>query len=266
MVKEINEITCYLEWLDDFICDEYFSTPFFDKERIVSVAKKDGSFLLASYEGQKLTGIFCLLVLDEEKYIETLFLYSRERRSYEELMDYLSKQYGGYEVWFVYNPMNYVLKTYLSEKKAFFYVEQRYMEYQGGEKEDVLEIVPYCELYQDEYISIHSKDGYWDGEKVLANMDEFYIYLCVRDNRIAGYIDFSIGSNVNEIMDILVLPEYRNMGIGALLLKKAIFINDDNNRLVLTVDVDNLPANHLYEKVGFKELSSNNCITAKVVL
>lgn len=265
MIKKVKEITDYLGWLDAFICDEQLSTPFYDKERILSVAQKESSLLLAAYEEEELTGIFCLLLLDDEKYIETLFLYTRKRRAYEEMMDYLSKHYAGYEIWFVFNPMNEVLKTYLSEKQAFFYEKQRYMEYQCGEKENVSEIIPYSDYYRNAYIGIHSKDGYWDGEKMLANIDEFYICLCIRDNRLVGYIDLSKGSKINEIMDIFVLPEYRNAGIGALLLKKAIFIND-SNRLVLTVDVDNVPANHLYEKIGFEEMSSNNCVTAKVTL
>ena len=66
-------------------------------------------------------------------------------------------------------------------------------------------------------------------------------------------------------MDLWILPEYRNQGIGALLLKKAIFANGDK-RLVLTVDIDNAPAIHLYEKMGFEEIPANNNITAKLVL
>ena len=66
-------------------------------------------------------------------------------------------------------------------------------------------------------------------------------------------------------IDIRVLPEYQNHGIGALLLKKAIYANKEN-RLVLTVDTDNAPANHLYEKLGFEEIPMNNIITAKLDL
>lgn len=265
MIKIENDITEHLGWIDSLCLDASFSTPFCDKARVKAVSKKENHILLCAYAGNLLTGIFCLLVLEEEKYIETVFLYTREKKAYVELMDDLSKRYKGYEMWFVYNPKNYVLQNYLSEKQAFFYMEQRYMEYKGVEKEDVSEVIPYCDLYKNDYIRIHNKEGYWDGEKVLEKIEDFYVYLCIRNQRLVGYIDLSKENDTNEIMDLWILPEYRNQGIGALLLKKAIFINGDK-RLVLTVDIDNAPAIHLYEKMGFEEIPANNNITAKLVL
>lgn len=265
MIKRLNDISECLAWMNELIGDASFSTPFCDKERIMSVSQKDGNLLLGVYEGESLTGVFCLMVLDEERYIETIFLYTREERAYEELLAFLSKEYPGYEMWFVFNPKNPILRAWLSRKNAFFYEEQRYMEYKDAPKEDTCEIVCYDDRYKDEYLRIHSKEGYWDGEKFLERKDEFHIFLCIKDDRPVGYIDLSRGTDTNEIMDIRVLPEYRNRGIGALLLKKAIFVNRDN-RLVLTVDTDNAPANHLYEKLGFRELPMNNIITAKLTL
>lgn len=265
MIQTLHDITEHLAWLDAFICDPRFSSPFCSKERILSLAEKDTSLLLGAYEGQRLTGLFCLMVLDAEKYIETLFLYTESERAYENLLEYLSAACPGYEMWFVYNPKNPVLENFLFKKQAFFYEEQRYMEYNGATPEEPDGIIPYHHAYKEEYIRMHSKDGYWDGGKMLEQQDNFYIFLCVRDNRLIGYIDCSKGTGTNEVMDIRVLPEYRSQGIGALLLRKALFINR-GNRLVLTVDTDNAPANHLYEKLGFQEISMNNLITAKLVL
>lgn len=265
MIRRINDIAEYQAWLTDLVDDPCFSTPFCGRERIAAIAEKEDSLLLAAFEGQRLTGIFCLLVLEAEQYIETLFLYTRTRTAYEDLMAYLSEAYHGYEAWFVFNPKNHILTTYLSEKQAFFYTEQRYMSYQGGEQDDVCEIVPYSDAYRDEYIRLHSRDGYWDGEKVLAGIDGFHVLLCLKDGRPVGYIDLGKGNAVNEIMDLLILPEYRNHGLGALLLRKAIFINR-GHRLILTVDIDNAPANHLYKKLGFVEIPANNAVTAKLVV
>lgn len=265
MIKIVNDINEYLDWIDPLCFDTRFSTPFCDKARVTAVSNKENHRLLCAYDGDRLVGIFCLLVLEEEEYIETVFLYTKEKKAYEDLMDYLSKQYKGYEIWFVYNPKNDVLGNYLSEKQAFFYTEQRYMEYKGVKKADVSEVIPYCDSYKNEYISIHNKEGYWDGEKVLANIEDFYIYLYIQNQHLVGYIDLSKENDTNEIMDLWILPEYRNQGIGGLLLKKAIFANGDK-RLVLTVDIDNAPAIHLYEKMGFEEISANNNITAKFTL
>lgn len=265
MIRKIQNITPFSRWMRDFICDESFSTPFCDENRVLSVSGRADSLLLGAYAGDTLIGIFCLMVLDREKYIETLFLYTKEKRAYEQLLAYLSDTYRGYEMWFVYNPKNPILTAYLSEKQAFFYKEQRYMEYMGAGGEDTDEVIPYCDLYKESYLRIHSEEGYWDGEKTLEKREDFYIFLCIRNNSLVGYIDLSKGNGTSEVMDIRVLPEYRNQGIGGLLLKKTIFMSI-GNPLVLTVDIDNFPAIHLYEKTGFREIPMNNVMTAKLVL
>lgn len=263
MIKTISDINEHFGWLDGYIYDPSFSSPFCDKERIISVSGKVDHVLLGAYKDGQLTGIFCLMVMDDEKTIETIFMYCRDRASYEELMDYLASSYCGYEVWFVFNPKNHILKNSLISRNAFFYTEQRFMEYQGEVLPDTEEIIPYCAAYKDDYIKIHNNDGYWDGEKVLDQIDHFDVFLCIKNNRLVGYMDISKGTDLVEIMDIWTLPEYRNQGIGALLLRKAIsFVS--GKRLILTVDVDNDTANHLYEKMGFREIASNNCVTAKV--
>ena len=264
MIRIINNINEHLKWLDEYLYDTSYSTPFCNEDRIISVSKKDNHILLGSYKDWKLTGIFCLMVSHEEKTMETIFMYSRESTAYEELLEYLSENYIGYEVWFVFNPKNDAVKNCLLNRDAFFYTEQRYMEYQGHNLPDTKEIIPYCKTYKDDYVKIHDSEGYWNGEKVLENISDFDVFLCVRDNKLVGYIDLSKGIDLVEIMDIWILPEYRNQGIGTLLLRKAIsFVG--SKRLILTVDVDNNPANYLYEKIGFKEILSNNCMTARYI-
>ena len=265
MIKRMSDISRHMAWLEDYLHDSAFSSPFCDRERILSVSGKADHVLLGAYQGERLAGIFCLMVLEDEKTIETIFLYCRDREPYEELMAYLSEHYGGYEVWFVFNPQNHVLKSCLSARNAFFYAEQRFMEYRGGTLSDTEEIIPYCAAYREEYIRIHNDEGYWNGEKVLERLDDFDVFLCVRDGRLVGYADLSKGAELVEIMDIWILPEYRNQGIGALLLRKAI-VSVSGKRLILTVDVDNDAANHLYEKLGFREIAWNNCVTARLTV
>lgn len=265
MIRKISNIKEHLKWLAEYLCDTSFSSPFCNEDRMISVSEKDDHILLGAYKEQKLAGIFCLMVSHDEKTIETIFMCSKESTAYEELIGYLSEYYIGYEVWFVFNPKNAAVKNCLIKRNAYFYTEQRYMEYQGHNLPDTKEIVPYCKSFQDEYVKIHDSEGYWNGEKVLENIRDFDVFLCIRDNRLVGYIDLSKGSDLVEIMDIWILPEYRNQGIGTLLLRKAVsFVK--SKRLILTVDVDNDPANHLYEKMGFREILSNNCMTARYML
>ena len=92
MIKIVNDINEYLDWIDSLCFDPCFSTPFCDKARVIAVSNKENHRLICAYDGDRLTGIFCLLILEEEKYIETVFLYTKEKKAYEDLMDYLSEQ------------------------------------------------------------------------------------------------------------------------------------------------------------------------------
>lgn len=264
-IRKMDDLTADPAWIDGFAEDPCFSTPFCGRDRIRALAEKKENLLLGAYEGEKLIGFFCLLALEEEKYLETLFLAAREKRAYDALWAYLRKTRLGHELWVVCNPKNPVLMGFLTEKQAFFYPEQRTMEAPEEETEDPDGVIPYDGRYREEYLRIHSRDGYWDGEKVLEQKDAFHIFLCIREGRLAGYLDVSNESGTNEIMDLRVLPECRNRGIGGLLLRKALFVNR-GHRLILTVDTDNGPANHLYEKLGFREIPGERAITAKMTL
>ncbi|MDR2626840.1 MAG: GNAT family N-acetyltransferase [Dysgonamonadaceae bacterium] len=58
-----------------------------------------------------------------------------------------------------------------------------------------------------------------------------------------------------NIHDIIVLPEYRGKGIGRRLMEVVIRIAEEKkcSRLTLEVRKDNLPAQHLYQTLGFDE-------------
>ena len=58
-----------------------------------------------------------------------------------------------------------------------------------------------------------------------------------------------------NVHDVIILSEYRNMGIGRKMLNHLIDYSKKHNMCKLTLEVrnDNLNAQHLYRDLGFKE-------------
>jgi ribosomal-protein-alanine N-acetyltransferase len=73
---------------------------------------------------------------------------------------------------------------------------------------------------------------------------------------VLGYIGIQFVGEEGEIVNVAVLPEYRNTGIGSALLDYAEHFCEDAGVLILHLEVreGNLPAIHLYEKHGFREV------------
>ena len=83
-----------------------------------------------------------------------------------------------------------------------------------------------------------------EGTKYIILLDDGYpiatcrFYECSTDSVVLGRV--------------VVLPEYRSRGYGEKLLSIAL-INNKTETMSLTVDVDNIPAINLYEKLGYKQ-------------
>lgn len=74
------------------------------------------------------------------------------------------------------------------------------------------------------------------------------------DNKILGYLDYSIMYERAEINYIFVIEEYRSKGIASKLLDY-LFNNNDFKEISLEVNINNTNAIKLYTKYGFKEVS-----------
>ena len=74
------------------------------------------------------------------------------------------------------------------------------------------------------------------------------------DNKIIGYLDYSVMYERGEINYIFVLKEYRNQKIGSKLLEY--MINNTNlDEISLEVNKNNTNAIKLYQKYGFREVN-----------
>lgn len=78
------------------------------------------------------------------------------------------------------------------------------------------------------------------------------------DNKIVGFLDYSVMYEKIEINYIFVINEYRRKGIASNLIKYVID-NYDFENITLEVNVNNVSAINLYKKLGFKIINIRKC-------
>ena len=268
MIRIIKTYEECKDFASGFNGDPNFSDPMLcDEEQvqcnlIKSIEKPDRHCPLGIYRGDQMIGLFVFLVLREEKYIEMLVGLSREKEAYLEALHYLEQCYPGFSADFVFNPGNYLLKELLDLRNAEYEQEQQKMvlgiPVLGI---DTTGVELFSEQYTEQYCTLHNKDMYWTGEKVVQAKDRFRTFLAIHDNKVVGYMDVTYTFKENEPFDLFVLEEYRRKGYGRKLLAKALEMNQPNGMMLL-VDADNDPAIRLYESMGFAKVQGQNNLTA----
>lgn len=267
MIKSVTTINEYDGFINSFLDNSEFSDPHLTArieagEKLDDmIAKKDHyCFITESNDG--ISGLFILLIIPEEKYLEMLIGITRDESAVEELLSFIVKNYPGYEADFVFNPRNHLIKDCLAKRGANFDKEQLKMIYTHKMPEcETPCIEPLSAEYTDQYIDMHSKDVYWTGEKVIKASDRFKTFVAIEDGTVTGYIDVTHCFAENEPYDILVKEEYRRKGYGRQLLVKTLQENEPKDMMLL-VDFDNEPAINLYESLGFIKKESGNLLTA----
>ena len=120
-------------------------------------------------------------------------------------------------------------------------------------------------------------DDFWNYSVFKSELESVSShYLVVKDNsKIIGFAGIKVTVPDCDIMNIVVKKDFRNQGIGSLLLKELINLSKSLNvkNLFLEVNERNTPAILLYNKFGFKKISTrknyykdNNAIVMKLDL
>lgn len=271
MLKPLASVTEYMDFINELNRDPNFGDPMLSSEEqircnLLEAPNKPTNKIWGVFEEDRIVGLFVFLILKEESYIEMLVGLSRSPRAYEEMFSFLKDTYKGCQADFVYNPGNHLLHQLLLEEKAQFEIEQQKMVL----KREIpchssRQIELYSPKYREQYLSIHSKDGYWTAEKVIKASDRFRIILAIEESNVVGYIDITHKYEENEPYDVFVKESYRRKGYGKAMLAKAIELNRPKGMMLL-VDADNAAAISLYESLGFEKAVGENNITAHVVL
>lgn len=238
MLKELSSVQAYLPFIhamlaDPDFCDPMLATPAQLHQHLLDAHEDPAKHLFGTFDGGTLTGLFSVLVLPEEGYLQLLAGLSRKAAAYDALLSHLQAAYPGYQADFVYSPRSRVQL--------------------------------YTPAFRAQYLALHDDDRYWTGERVLAAQDTFRVLLAIEDGAVAGYLDLTYRNAENEPYDLFVREKSRRRGLGRALLSCAIEKNRPN-AMSLLVDSDNLAARRLYASLGFVEKPEENNITAHLKL
>ena len=268
MLEEITSLDSYEAFINEICSDENYVDPhyLYDNNNLYSAFERRDQHVYANIDGGNTDGIFVLLILSTEKYVETLIALSKSEHAYRELFEYLEKNYKGYRCDFVINPKNILLKNILISKNAIFENEQqRMIARQASKKDYSLDIQLFRDKWKQAYIDMHVKETYWTAEKVLSAFDRFRVFLAINHEQLIGYLDVTYTYKQNEPYSLFVLPEYQNLGYEQALLSKAIQMNGTNTMMTL-VDVNAKEEIKIYEEAGFEVIKGQNSIFATVTI
>ena len=268
MLEEITSLDSYEAFINEICSDANYVDPhyLYDNNNLYRAFEKRDQHVYAYFEDGKISGIFVLLILSTEKYVETLIALSKSEHAYRELFEYLEKNYKGYRCDFVINPKNILLKNILTSKNAIFENEQqRMIARQASKKDYSLDIQLFRDKWKQAYIDMHVKETYWTAEKVLSAFDRFRVFLAINHEQLIGYLDVTYTYKQNEPYSLFVLPEYQNLGYEQALLSKAIQMNGINTMMTL-VDVNAKEEIRIYEEAGFELIKGQNSIFATVTI
>ena len=268
MLEEITSLDRCKAFINEVCSDTNYVDPhyLYDSNNLYGAFEKKDQHVYANINDGNIDGIFVLLILPNEKYIEMIIGLSKSEHAYNDLFKYLQKDYKGYRCDFVINPKNILLKNILTSKNAIFENEQqRMIARQASQKEYSLNIQLYSDKWKRSYVDMHVKETYWTAEKVLSALDRFRVFLAIHQEQLVGYLDVTYAYKQNEPYSLIILPEYQNLGYEQALLSKAIQMNGTNTMMTL-VDVNAKEEIKIYEEAGFDVIKGQNSIFATITI
>lgn len=149
------------------------------------------------------------------------------------------------------NKFDDVLPLYLKKPQAQRQLEEKL-------KNIEITIMTLEDLNQIANILISDFDEFWNYDilKDELNSENSKYIVAKYNNKIVGFAGIKLMIDEADIMNIVVKKDFRNQGIGTLLLKKLIDLSKELNLPFITLEVmeENYPAIHLYKKLGFEQI------------
>lgn len=266
MIQKIFSFDEYEGVVNELAKHPQYSDPHFtyDKNNLYCSLKSKDKHAYVVLENGITKGLFVFIVLPDDRYVEMLIGFTKEEEAFIEMLEYMERNYCGYQMDFVFNPQNMAIYKPLKLKGAIFEPEQMKM-IQGGFVPNVStsNIETLSDRWMKQYYDLHNTDTYWTAKRIVSALDKFRVFLAVKDEQVLGYLDVQSCYDINEIYALYVKPEVVSQGYELALLANAIELNRPNQMMVV-VDVDNREEVDLYTAAGFVKLEGHNSMTAYI--
>ena len=264
MIQEIHSFDEYEGFIRELAAHPLYSDPHFtyDKDNLYRSLTAKDKYAFVVLENGTTEGLFVWIILPEDRYIEMLIGFTGKEEAFTEMLSYMERNYGGYQMDFVFNPQNTAISRPLQRKGASFDPEQQKMLLTGpAPNVSTSQIELLSEKWTKQYCDLHNVDTYWTAERILSTQDRFRVLLAVTDGQVQGYLDVQSCYEINEIYDLFIKPEAAQQGYEMALLAKAIELNRPHQMMVV-VDVDAKAEIEFYTAAGFHRMEGQNSITA----
>lgn len=109
-------------------------------------------------------------------------------------------------------------------------------------------------LENEKYTPLWQIDNYPCIEDLENHIINKNLYVAISDNKITGAMAVANHKDYSSLHLLTVHPNYRNRHIAEIMIKKLFQIAKErkNKKIILDVVKGNLPAEKLYNKLGFK--------------
>lgn len=266
MIQEIYSFDEYEGFISELTNHPLYSDPHFsyDKNNLYRSLKSKDKHAFVVLGNGIVKGLFVFIILPDDRYVEMLIGFTKVEEAFTEMLDYMENNYCGYQMDFVFNPLNTAIFGPLKLKGAIFEPEQMKM-IQSGSVPNVStnDIEQLSDKWMKQYFDLHNTDTYWTGERIVSGLDKIRVFLVVKDGQVLAYLDVQNCYDTNEIFALYIKPEASSQGYELSLLTKAIELNKPNQMMVV-VDVDNKEEVELYTAAGFVKLEGQNSVTAYI--
>lgn len=266
MIQEIHSFDEYEGFIGELASHPLYSDPHFtySEENLYRSLKSEDEYAFVVSENGIITGLFVWLVLPDDQYTEMVIGFTKKEEAFIEMLSYMENHYCGYNMDFVFNPLNSAIFNPLKIKGAIFEPEQQKMILTGPTPNvETSQIELLSEKWTEQYCALHRTDTYWTAERILFAQDIFRTLLAIKDGQIQGYLDVQCCYDINEIYDLFIKPEAAQQGYELALLVKAIELNRPN-QIMVVVDADEKAEIELYTAAGFSKMEGQNSITAYI--
>ncbi|HCQ90311.1 MAG TPA: hypothetical protein DIU45_11955 [Clostridium sp.] len=202
------------------------------KENIKRAIRSDNRNIVACYREDVLLGVCVYFWEHDEKYAQTEMFLIRENYEQiaEELIDYISKQLPGHELFIGVPVSNENANQYFKKKNiecidASFDTRLYNLEIHSTQRHNCIEKI--TEDNFEEYAIFHDKyaiplEMYYNSKNLKKNIERFRVFVFRQDGGIHGsiFVNGLLDPKEKEVVGLFIDEEYKNSGIESILINE----------------------------------------------